>query len=266
VTNISGAKGVSVADAVAVAVVPSSAVRGSGVSASLNGDGGPSLYGSTNEASGGGGAGAGRGGVGRGGVGGGAGSGRGTGRSGAPGATPGGVGAGGSGSGSGRGRGVDRPAGQGAGPPVPDTPARVEDIVWRRDTSHLFGASFLVPVSWELEPSKAPASVEFRCPRGEAAAKSFKVFVADLTAVTSKTPEEKLAELVAHYKQKAESQVCVCSCVWVVDLRAGSLNTSVLFPLPPPFSLYDDSPHTQPVSNGDATSCVCGEDGWEPGA
>ncbi len=95
----------------------------------------------------------------------------------------------------------------GAAPALPDTPVRVEDIVWRRDTSHLFGASFFVPGTWVLEPGKAPASVEFRCPRGEAVPKTFKVFVADLSAVTSKGPQEKLEELVAHYKAKAQGQV-----------------------------------------------------------
>jgi hypothetical protein len=49
--------------------------------------------------------------------------------------------------------------------------------------------------------------VNARCPRGERSAKSFKVFVADLSAVTSKTVEERLSELVAHYRAKVEGQV-----------------------------------------------------------
>jgi hypothetical protein len=79
--------------------------------------------------------------------------------------------------------------------------------MWVRDTSHPFGVSFVVPSVWGVEASKAPATVEFRCRKGERHFKSFKLFAADLSQVTTKTRTEKLEELILHFKQKVEGQV-----------------------------------------------------------
>ena len=121
-------------------------------------------------------------------------------------ATPGGRG-GGAPTGGGGGSGGGGGGASGTTVVVPDTPVRVDEIGWRRDSSHPFGVSFVVPGTWQLEAARAAATVEYRCPKGERHGKSLKVFAADLSLVAAKSFTEKLEELVAHYKQKVESQV-----------------------------------------------------------